>query len=1102
MSTKYIGNLVLAAGIAACQGSTPSEPTPEPTAPSAPDGTLVSGPERDLQVFTQHAINAFRKEGAAYLAGHLTHEARVANGIVEVTPYHYNENHDRTKGGAITVRTSTVHVGATAFDSDGTTRLVDGVLEMPRSGVVETITNREDGLEQAWRFDVAPPSTGDLVVTVAVAGQKLVADTATGLHFQSDKGLGFRYSDAVWVEANGNRWAVEARYENGAIVMTVPEDVVANTAFPAVLDPTITAEVAVDAPVNGGSGASALNAAIASDGTNYLVVWTDRRLSTDGDIFGTRLSSTGTILDATGIAIDTGSGPQSRPAVAFAGGTFVVVWEDFKVSGGTEADIGAARVSTGGVVTPLGRIASTGLSETEPAIGGGGGTALATWTAGGGDILGAIFNGTTFGPPAAIAITTTEEKQSAVAGIPGGSYLVAWSEGALNEDLRGQLVTQAGVLSGAAIDISVGAGRQFDPSAAFDGTNYALAWAVNSNGLNIFGARVSPAGVVLDTHAEGTVTVGGVVISQAAGSQEQPAIACNATCMVLWRDQRNISTTSNDIFGQPLNADFTPAGGEISVSVIPQPQQAPAVAADGTGFFGAWHDLRDAQLTTVFGSTISAAGAVGTANLLVTGNNREQNPAVGRAGGTQMVAWTDSRTGSADIEFVRFNGLNKLDATARVVSSETFAQFAPAISSSTGTQAYVVWSDTRGGANADIFGTKVNNDGTVTAANGIAINQSAGDQLVPQVSANANGTTALVVWQDRRNNNFDIIGAVLDANGNVVANDIVICNAAGDQTRPYAAFDTTNQQWIVVWSDGRDNTDFDIFAARVTVAGGVLDPNGVEISGPSAGSQFAPVIAFTSNVFLAVWQDRRNDGEGDIMGTRLRAGASLSILDPNSITYGNTTAGQSAPTVAQNVGAFVVAWQDTRNLLTTGSDIFGIGVSSSGTVSEPEFVVSAQPGDETTPIMGDSSATKVSRIAYTKVNASLATTRVATRQITIGAGTGNACTTDAQCGIAGFCRDGKCCDSDCGGAGNTTDCLACKATLTGQPDGVCGTTLAGKLCRGYADTFCDREEKCNGVDTTCPEDIGRREGVACTIAGGGTGTCPANDVTGAPHVCQ
>jgi hypothetical protein len=76
-------------------------------------------------------------------------------------------------------------------------------------------------------------------------------------------------------------------------------------------------------------------------------VWADQRdvtVSSDSDIWGTRVDQSGTILDPAGIKIAATPGAQTNPTVAFGGTRFVVAWEDFKVNGGTEADAAAATV--------------------------------------------------------------------------------------------------------------------------------------------------------------------------------------------------------------------------------------------------------------------------------------------------------------------------------------------------------------------------------------------------------------------------------------------------------------------------------------------------------------------------------------------------------------------------------------------------------------------------------------------------------------------------------------------------------------------------------------------------------------------------------------
>ena len=88
---------------------------------------------------------------------------------------------------------------------------------------------------------------------------------------------------------------------------------------------------------------------VAFNGTHFLVVWSDERnLGVTGvDIYGTRVGTAGAVLDSPNLAISQAPGDAVFPAVASAGGDFLVVWEDGRNSATTGDDIYGARVITG-----------------------------------------------------------------------------------------------------------------------------------------------------------------------------------------------------------------------------------------------------------------------------------------------------------------------------------------------------------------------------------------------------------------------------------------------------------------------------------------------------------------------------------------------------------------------------------------------------------------------------------------------------------------------------------------------------------------------------------------------------------------------------------
>jgi hypothetical protein len=80
---------------------------------------------------------------------------------------------------------------------------------------------------------------------------------------------------------------------------------------------------------------------------------------------------------------------------------------------------------------------------------------------------------------------------------------------------------------------------------------------------------------------------------------------------------------------------------------------------------------------------------------------------------------------------------------------------------------------------------------------------------------------------------------------------------------------------------------------------------------------------------------------------------------------------------------------------------------------------------------------------------------------------GGPCTGASDC-PSGFCVDGVCCASACGG-GNANDCQACSVAAGGSANGTCTPIALVRVCRPSAGV-CDAVETCDGTSLTCPAD--------------------------------
>ena len=303
---------------------------------------------------------------------------------------------------------------------------------------------------------------------------------------------------------------------------------------------------------------------LAFDGQNYLVAWKDARISGFSEIYASRVTPSGDVLDSSGIPISTGGCCRSSPAVAH-GQNYFVVW-----SHPTEATgIRGTRVDSGGtVLDPAGIPISEGpLFHWEPAVASNGTDFLVAWVQADlftGQIKAArvAADGTVL-DPSGIEITAIGHVNSPAVAWDGTNYFLVWQDGrAGNKDIYGARVSPEGtVLDPAGIPIATGNVSQAAPSVAFDGENYMVAWL--DEPLRV--ARVSKDGLVLDP--------GGIPVSETQGGQLSPDISFGPeNYLVVWGDGRN----GWDIYGARVTTHGTVLDpGGFVVSTGPQPAPPP-----------------------------------------------------------------------------------------------------------------------------------------------------------------------------------------------------------------------------------------------------------------------------------------------------------------------------------------------------------------------------------------------------------------------------------------------------------------------------------------------------------------------------------------------
>ena len=344
---------------------------------------------------------------------------------------------------------------------------------------------------------------------------------------------------------------------------------------------------------------------IASDGSGYLVVWTDWRLYRL-TIFAARVSAEGEVLDPDGLVL--GDGIVSD--VAFNGNEYVVVWQ------GGGAIIKAARVSIAGELfdDPPIDLAGGPISTYAPSVTNAHGLGvLVTWseaTAGGTVLKGGLISaGLDLVPPGGTTIAShvnTGEPARAAYDEDHETFSVVWQDDASSDVHAIRLGSSATPIDTEPILIAAAPGTQGGADVDFDGTNFVIAWHEQTDpddrySYDIRSRRVDPAGSVVDDAP--------IIIADEEGQQARPVIiSAEGTSWIVWDGD---SVLPWDIYATSLGSDGSVSPETTVVTQAVNAQHAPRVAVNGEGQAIVWQDTRSAPDHHVFAQQLGPYGGVG-----------------------------------------------------------------------------------------------------------------------------------------------------------------------------------------------------------------------------------------------------------------------------------------------------------------------------------------------------------------------------------------------------------------------------------------------------------------------------------------------------------
>ncbi|MDQ3703769.1 MAG: S-layer homology domain-containing protein [Chloroflexota bacterium] len=366
----------------------------------------------------------------------------------------------------------------------------------------------------------------------------------------------------------------------------------------------------------------------------------------------------------------------------------------------------------------------------------------------------------------------------------------------------------------------------------------------------------------------------------ALGSQSEPSVAYNPTAteyLVVWEDSRGTGGDGAvNIQGQRVDADGTMLGENFVIAEAAGAQSEAKVAfsTNAAGYLVVWEDGRSGTSVDIYGQVVSSGGSLVGANFQITTVpfSAELYPDVSYSSSTNeyLVIWSGEVSNTNhDIKGLRISTGGVPQGGVINIMQTSTTELRSALSYNASSAQFLVVADTKpsSGFESDVLGQIVGSNGalsgqTFPVSASVDVRESS-----PEVAYNSTTQEWLIVWEDNRNGTIDVYGRRVNSSGTLLGSDIGIAVAASIQQGPSVVYNNAAQVYMVAWYDARVQYA-DIYAQVVHNNGSLSGTN--FIVADAANIQHSPDIVDGPGpaFFFAVWTDLRDD-DADVFAQRM-----------------------------------------------------------------------------------------------------------------------------------------------------------------------------------------------------------------------------------------
>ncbi|MEN3046168.1 MAG: T9SS type A sorting domain-containing protein [Candidatus Hydrothermales bacterium] len=281
-----------------------------------------------------------------------------------------------------------------------------------------------------------------------------------------------------------------------------------------------------------------------------------------------------------------------------------------------------------------------------------------------------------------------------------------------------------------------------------------------------------------------------------------------------------------------------------------------------------------------------------------------------RAGDRLIVVYSQvGPAGNLDI-YGRIYSFSGLPLTGPfVISSAAHDQRNPVVTYNPVTDNFVcVWEDYRNG-NWDIYGTRISPSGVVIDPAGFSVVAFTQDQLRPSIAVSSLDGNFFVSWSDYRAGWWDLYGKLFSSTGSPLTGDLILSNAGGTQDYSTVTFIPAYNRYFIIYETDQ-NGRWDLYFNAVSGAGSVLYGSGGSPLFTLYSQKRFPSSIFNGINIVLTWSDYRS-GNWDIYAARVSPFGAL--LDGDGIPVSRGSWQEAVSTVVNLGDHLLIIWQDSRS---------------------------------------------------------------------------------------------------------------------------------------------------------------------------------------------